>query len=78
MKRIRIIAPSYVMAKDYLNEMNSKSSCIMLSINDADKLRGLRSVDIVVINKEYCDKQLIGFLAVQSTVANLNVEYVNV
>lgn len=78
MKRIRIIAPSYVMAMDYLRENNIKSSCIMISIDDSDKLRGLRSVDIVVLNKEYCDKQLMGFLAMQSTVANLNVEYVNV
>jgi len=78
MKRIRIIAPSHMMAMDYLRENNVKSSCIMISIDDSDKLRGLRSVDVTVINKQHCDKQLIGFLAAQSTVANLNVEYVNV
>lgn len=78
MKKIRIIAPSYMIAKDYLHDTGCKSSCILLSIDDTDKLRGLRSVDITVINKDHCDKQLIGFLAVQSVAANLNVEYVNV
>ena len=80
MEIVRIVAPSNLIARKYanLNNIGYNRLQIVSQYFDAQKLYGLRSVDIVVVNKEACNPEIIDFLVAKAKASNLKLEYVNV
>lgn len=80
MELIRIVAPSYRIARKYadINHISYNRLQVVSQEFDAQKLCGLRSVEVIVINQEACDPEIIDFLVAKAKAANLKLEHVNV
>ena len=77
---VRIVAPSYHIAQRYadINNISRNRLQVVSQYFDAKKLYGLRSVEVIVLNKEDCNPEIIDFLVVKAKASNLKLEYVNV
>jgi hypothetical protein len=80
MELIRIVSPSYEIARRYadLNNIRYNRLQVISQHFDAQKLYGLRSVEVIVINQKACNPDVVDFLVAKAKLANLKLEYVNV
>jgi len=80
MDRKYIIAPSHNIAKYYAgkNGLETKDLRILTTAHDANDLRGLRNIDVIILNHYECDDMLTNFAVALSSRSIIKLEFENV
>lgn len=80
MKTMYIVAPTYQIARDFLDskKISLRNVLVVVDKNDVHRLYGLDCVTITILNKADCKPELINQLNVLSTVGRVKLEIENV